>query len=416
MSDQNKKISIIIPVYNTEKYLNRAINSILNSSIKDDIEIIVVDDASPGNCKEIIEEYLNVDIKYIQHKQNKGLFSARYTGIMHATGEFIAHLDPDDWVINDIYKKAYDNAISNNTDVVLFNLIQCDEQGNEWIDDTNIIFKSNKKSGKRILEEIFLSNTNRWNLHLTWNKIIKRTLATKILKYFTNIKHLILAEDLLWSTALFLELFNKNSISFIEDTGIVYFKHSNAITKKEDLASITKKIKDTQYVYEEIQKLFKIFNVNKYFKYMLIQTKYIQLNRLFGMKSSFSILNNPIKYCKIYFFLKFTNEHKIEKLIVEELYKIIIRKIQKKNIKELSIYGLGNFSTFLLTKFKEKNIKINSFVVTNKIEQKEIYNIPIYSFEEIRTLEINTFCIAAIKQHHIIEAKLRNNYTNCIVI
>ena len=90
-------ISIIVPVYNTEKYLPRCLDSLVNQTFKD-IEIIIVNDCSQGNCKEIVEEYLKKDnrIKYIEHIENKGTLIARKTGSIAAEGDYITYLDSDD--------------------------------------------------------------------------------------------------------------------------------------------------------------------------------------------------------------------------------------------------------------------------------------------------------------------------------
>ena len=93
------KISIVIPVYNTEKYFRRCIKSVLQQSYKN-LEIIVVDDGSTGNIRDIIQEYIQQDnrIQFICHLENKGLFQARLTGASKATGQYIAFLDSDDYV------------------------------------------------------------------------------------------------------------------------------------------------------------------------------------------------------------------------------------------------------------------------------------------------------------------------------
>ena len=90
-------ISIIVPVYNTEKYLRRCLDSLVNQTFND-IEIIIVNDCSQGNCKEIIEEYKKKDnrIKYIEHSENKGTLIARKTGSIEAEGDYITYVDSDD--------------------------------------------------------------------------------------------------------------------------------------------------------------------------------------------------------------------------------------------------------------------------------------------------------------------------------
>lgn len=113
-------ISIIIPVYNTEKYLKRCLDSVVNQSYKN-IEIIVVNDCSPGNAEEIINSYMEHDerIKYVTYEKNKGLFCARLKGAEIATGDYIAFIDSDDYVTIDFYHCLVKNAIKNNSDIVI---------------------------------------------------------------------------------------------------------------------------------------------------------------------------------------------------------------------------------------------------------------------------------------------------------
>ena len=91
-------ISVIVPVYNVEKYLNKCIDSIINQTYKN-LEIILVDDGSQDSSGKICDEYTKKDnrIKVI-HKENGGVSSARNIGLNNATGEWIAFIDADDWV------------------------------------------------------------------------------------------------------------------------------------------------------------------------------------------------------------------------------------------------------------------------------------------------------------------------------
>lgn len=101
------KISVIVPVYNVEKYLNRCVDSILNQTFED-FELILVNDGSPDNCGNICDEYAQKDnrVKVI-HKKNGGVSSARNVGIDIAQGEYIMFVDSDDWInenmLNDMY-------------------------------------------------------------------------------------------------------------------------------------------------------------------------------------------------------------------------------------------------------------------------------------------------------------------------
>ena len=102
-------ITIVVPVYNVEKYLRKCIDSILNQTYKN-LEIILVDDGSPDNCGQICDEYAKKDnrIKVI-HKENGGVSQARNVGIDNSNGEFIAFVDPDDYIEKEMLYKLKNN-------------------------------------------------------------------------------------------------------------------------------------------------------------------------------------------------------------------------------------------------------------------------------------------------------------------
>lgn len=110
------KVSVIIPIYNVEKYLDRCIQSVLNQTLRD-IEIILVDDGSPDNCPAMCDEYAKQDnrIKVI-HKKNAGLGYARNSGLEIATGEYVAFVDSDDFVDTNMYQALYEKAQQDNLD------------------------------------------------------------------------------------------------------------------------------------------------------------------------------------------------------------------------------------------------------------------------------------------------------------
>ena len=115
-------ISVIVPVYNVEKYLDRCVNSLLNQTI-DNIEIILVDDGSPDLCPQMCDKYASIhsNIKVV-HKQNAGLGMACNTGLNIAVGEYVAFVDSDDWVDNNMYKQMTDIASSHEADIVFSGL------------------------------------------------------------------------------------------------------------------------------------------------------------------------------------------------------------------------------------------------------------------------------------------------------
>ena len=162
----NELISIIVPIYNVEKYLDRCIKSIINQSYNN-LEIILVDDGSPDRCGEMCDEWAKIDKRIIVvHKENGGLSDARNAGIDIAKGNYLSFIDSDDYVHKDFIKVLYELCIKYNSDISMcgafetskdencnFNL----QQGNECV-----------KYSKTILER-------KDNIYcVAWNKLYKK--------------------------------------------------------------------------------------------------------------------------------------------------------------------------------------------------------------------------------------------------
>ena len=123
------KVSIIVPIYKTEKYLKRTLDSLTNQTL-DEVEIICVNDGSPDNSLQILKEYKE---KYadknivIIDKKNEGVWKARIDGIKVATGEYIAFTDSDDYVEPDFVEKLYNNAKENSADIAICGFKRIDD-------------------------------------------------------------------------------------------------------------------------------------------------------------------------------------------------------------------------------------------------------------------------------------------------
>lgn len=128
---EQPKVSVVIPIYNVEKYLDRCVESVVNQTYKN-IEIILVDDGSTDSCPAMCEEWAKKDsrIKVI-HKANAGLGMARNTGIDNASGEYIFFFDSDDYVDRTIVEKCVASALDNESDVVIFGYSNSFENGTE---------------------------------------------------------------------------------------------------------------------------------------------------------------------------------------------------------------------------------------------------------------------------------------------
>jgi glycosyltransferase involved in cell wall biosynthesis len=152
----NPKISIIVPVYNVEKYLERCVNSLLSQTYQN-LEIILIDDESPDRCPKICEEFAKKDNRIIVvHQANAGLACVRNRGIEVATGDFIAFIDSDDWISSDTYEYCLDLICKYNADIVQFQL--------GYAYDSSTILKNKPEcitqlEGKDILDDYMYSTT-----------------------------------------------------------------------------------------------------------------------------------------------------------------------------------------------------------------------------------------------------------------
>lgn len=171
------KLSIIVPIYNVEKYINKCIDSILAQTFTD-FELILVDDGTLDNCGKICDEYAKADsrIKVI-HKKNGGLSSARNAGIDIAQGEYIGFVDSDDLIKDDMYDLLYKAILKYNADISICNFIKFDE-------DSQFIFKKEMDEGMEVWTNIEalekLNTDNDGKIVVAWNKLYKKELWNDI--------------------------------------------------------------------------------------------------------------------------------------------------------------------------------------------------------------------------------------------
>ena len=131
-------ISIIVPVYKVEKYLERCVESLRNQTLSD-IEIILVDDGSPDNCPRMCDAYAEQDNRIsVIHKQNGGLSSARNAGLRVAKGEYVGFVDSDDDVEPDMYEKMLSTIESERVDFVMSDYIRIPADGSRYLKTLNI--------------------------------------------------------------------------------------------------------------------------------------------------------------------------------------------------------------------------------------------------------------------------------------
>ena len=285
-----KKVSVIVPVYNTEKYLRRCLNSLVNQTLED-IEIIVIDDCSPDNSKEILKEYekkYKDKIKVFHNKTNKGIGYNRNYGIKKATGEYIGFVDSDDWVDETMYDKLYKRAKKDNLDLVLCNFHKMLEKETE-LEEIEPDFKipyfknTNLKNNPNLLLNVNLA---------PWNKLYKKELLEDIT----------FAEDLKYEDAIFVvkTLSRSKKIGMVDERLNYYLVRSKSETtvmnkKVFDILIITKQIIDelkNHDYYNKIKDYVEAMTIRNLFRYTL-QQKYQKDKKLANkfIDDTFNFLN-----------------------------------------------------------------------------------------------------------------------------
>lgn len=178
------KISIIIPVFNVEKYLRQCLDSVINQTLKD-IEIICINDGSPDNCGKIIDEYARKDNRIITiHKANGGYGSVLNYGFSIARGQYIGVVESDDWIAPNMYETLYNKALYTNADIIKGSFYSV-------IDSNNDIKKANQHLSKLSKYGCFtlIQHPEILNIHTSlWSAIYKTDLIQNKIKVVEDIK------------------------------------------------------------------------------------------------------------------------------------------------------------------------------------------------------------------------------------
>lgn len=175
---QRPKVSIILPIYNVDKYLRQSLDSLLNQSLKE-IEIICVNDGSTDNSAKILEEYKSKDDRIIViHKSNAGTGAARNDGLKMATGECIGFVDPDDWVKKNMFERLYNLLKEKNLDIVMCTPGGFDEQNQV---ETDFPYFVDANFQKELDNKVFnWRDISPFSYPMcVWNKLYKKELFDK---------------------------------------------------------------------------------------------------------------------------------------------------------------------------------------------------------------------------------------------
>lgn len=172
MNSALPKISICVPIYNVEKYIERSVRSLFIQTYQN-IEYIFVDDCTPDGSVEILESLLrnNSDksVKILSHTHNRGLAAARNTAIEHATGEFVVHVDSDDWIEPNTIELLVKRQLDTNADIVSCNAIAHYPEGR-----TELLIEPKYET----IDDMVMQTIQLTLDHVIWRRLIRKSLYT----------------------------------------------------------------------------------------------------------------------------------------------------------------------------------------------------------------------------------------------
>ena len=252
--NRNPLVSVVIPVYNVEKYIRACLDSVLEQTYKN-IEIIVVSDASPGGIAEIIEEYQNhhENIKYVELKKNVGLFRARVEGMRRATGDYIINIDGDDMVCIDYVARLVYRAEETGADIVLSEMVRYSEKDrSKHILNLakSIEYDEVVRGEAAAFAELLRKGNFFWEV---CGKLYSRSVVDAAMKDLRNInRHILMGEDMLFNFHLF---YHCKILARTEFAFYYYLINDGSITAKN--ANIDKKervLSDLVFVFDVVKK------------------------------------------------------------------------------------------------------------------------------------------------------------------
>lgn len=298
-------ISVIVPVYNVDKYLERCLDSIINQTYNN-LEIILIDDGSTDKSAKICDVYKNKDQRIVViHKKNEGVSSARNYGLKIAHGNYVGFVDSDDYINSNMYEILYANFLKYNVDISMcnYNIIKqrtVDSRYHENLKNDDFIIE-NKEQFYKMLNQFYFKG-------FLWNKLFKKDNAKKI-GFRSDISF---CEDL-----LFVAEYAQACNTFCYYKKPLYnyvIRESSAIRSKISLKTLS-----VIKAYEEIIKI-----LNKFAKDEVIE----------------------YKYSEMLWFIKVYNELKKERKKLKKKYTMLYKEIMRSNLsikKKCNVFIRKNF-------------------------------------------------------------------------
>jgi len=333
------KISVIIPVYNVEKYLSRCLDSVTNQTLKD-IEIICINDGSTDKSLTILKKYASKDkrIEIIDLKENVGAGEVKNKGLKIVKGQYLGFVDSDDYIDLDFYEKLYQKAIETGADIVKTELITVETDGTKKKNNLNNFIKEKSKFyfSYEYTSAIYKSSV------IFDNKIIFPT-------------ELIVGEDVVF---LHKTVLKAKIIEVINNTNYYYVRRLNSLnTQTYDKERMISAIKTIEYMAKNYDKSYETDitrnqYLSEYYSNMLSLIEYT-INKTYEKELKLECVK---KFIELYNKCKLSKE--IDN-IFENNYPEIFDIIKKNNIEKLLeiIMKYRNFQNFSLIEQLRKNVK-----------------------------------------------------------
>lgn len=388
------KVSILIPVFNSEKLLNDCLNSVKNQTLSE-IEIICIDDGSTDNSLKILEDYSKNDGRFkVFHQENSGAGFSRNVALKKATGEFILFLDSDDWIENDACEKLYNQAIDLNSDLILFDAVRHlpDNQSMDLIhflgEDSNNNFSSLSFDYKFVKDKVLNAYFG-----VIWSKLYKKSFILENNIEFPNhklyndvefhIKSMLLAERISYFPKIF---YHYNRIGQ-DSLQTLYVSSEDAIIFYDVMCGVKEFLEDNN-LFEEFKSEFieftfkeferKLNEINDEFK-----PAYYEKIKLFLSSLDFLIyeLNNISFYFIVYYihFMVSTNYEEFKLMQNNYDGNIILEDCDNLNnnnfILKDYLFILENKFAFLVRYSEEMKYYLNYYKEKEASDKKLINNI-----------------------------------------
>ncbi len=305
-------ISVIIPIYNVEKYLRRCVDSVINQTLTD-LEVILVNDGSPDGCGKICDEYAEKDERIkVVHKKNGGLSSARNAGLDIATGEYTFFLDSDDWLETDGLKKLYEKAKKTETDMVRFrpykanwpNLPELAPYSDGPSCELRPGYYDRGDIEREVLTRVLATDSMTLGPTVSSCMALYKSsfLEENKLRFDEEVKN---SEDVLFSAKA---VYSAKSMYYIEEAGIYCYYYNEASISKGFKSDRFEKLKSLSYACE---KEFSDLDNGKFHKQLGFLRWYIVLNCI-SERDKLSSFKEKRRHCLDIAKDKFTKEAKLK--------------------------------------------------------------------------------------------------------